>query len=101
MGEAGMSGQSDGRLRGTIAGLRLCNAAQSEVIANLEEYQRTVLGRTGATATGPGGLRGSYGPELDYLHSRRHALDSLISAVERYGVLAECLSPEHEFAEAD
>jgi hypothetical protein len=96
-----MSEQSNVKLRVTIAGLRLCNAAQNEVIANLEEYQRTVQGLVAAREAGHGGLRGSYGRELEYLHSRRHALDSLISAVERYGALAEKLSPRLELAVAE
>jgi len=90
-----MSDRSNERLRGTIAGLRLCNAAQCDVIANLEEYQRTVLGVTGPVDAGPGGLRGRYEPELDYLHVRRHALDSLIAAMERYGAVAANIEPEH------
>jgi hypothetical protein len=96
-----MSENSNIRLQGTIAGLRLCNAAQGEVIANLEEYQRMVLGLANAPEPRECGARAGYGPELEYLHSRRHALESLISAVERYGALADRLSPAGEFVAAD
>jgi hypothetical protein len=78
-------------LQATIAGLRLCNAAQCEVIANLEEYERTVLGLATPEEPAPAGYRGGYVAELGYLHSRREALDSLIAAVERYSALAEGL----------
>jgi hypothetical protein len=91
-----MSERSDERLRGTIADLRLCNAAQSDVIANLEEYQRSILGLVSSSEEGTGGLRGGYVPELNYLHSRRHALDCLIAAVERYRAVAVGLSSEKE-----
>ena len=89
-----MSEQSNRRLQGTIADLRLCNAAQSEVIANLEEYQRTVLGVGSEPEAELAGFQGCYDAELEYLHSRRHALDSLIAAVERYGAVAGHLAPE-------
>jgi hypothetical protein len=73
----------------------MCNAAQTEVIANLEEYERTVLGvsvsGSGAEAPSPAGYGGGYVAELEYLHSRRQALDSLIKAVERYSEVAEGL----------
>ncbi len=87
-------------LQATIAGLRLCNAAQREVIANLEEYERTILGlgiNGGSNNPSvPIGYRGGYVAELEYLHSRREALDSLIAAVERYGAIAEGLALETE-----
>jgi hypothetical protein len=89
-----MSEHTNDRLQGTIADLRLCNAAQSDVIANLEEYQRTIVGLATSPEESPGGIRGCYGPELNYLHSRRHALDSLIAAVERYRDVAVGWSPE-------
>ena len=91
-----MSEQSAERLRGTIADLRLCNAAQRDVIANLEEYQRSVLGLASSCEAGLRGLRGGYATELNYLHSRRHALDSLIAAVERYRAVAVGLAPDKE-----
>jgi hypothetical protein len=97
-----MAEPTEGRagLQATIAGLRMCNAAQCEVIENLEEYERTVLGLAGAEAADdsvPAGYRGGYVAELEYLHSRRQALDTLIAAVERYSALAEglALEPEH------
>jgi hypothetical protein len=79
----------------------MCNAAQCEVIANLEEYERTVLGLAGAVSETeddsiPAGYRGGYVAELGYLHSRRQALDTLIAAVERYSALAEGLVLESE-----
>jgi hypothetical protein len=82
------------RLQATIAGLRLCNEAQNELILTFEEYQRKVLGVGEETDSEPGGYRGSYGAELGYLHARREAIDSLIAAVERYSVLSESLSNE-------
>jgi hypothetical protein len=91
----------DGRngLQATIAGLRQCNAAQCEVIENLEEYERSVLGLGTPGSSEPGGYRGGYIAELGYLHSRRNALDSLISAVERYSILADSLRLEDERTE--
>jgi hypothetical protein len=98
-----MAEPTEGRagLQATIAGLRMCNAAQCEVIENLEEYERTVLGLVGAASESaddsvPGGYRGGYVAELGYLHSRRQALDTLIAAVERYSALAEGLVLEPE-----
>jgi hypothetical protein len=91
-----MSEQNSRRLLGTIADLRLCNAAQSEVIANLEEYQRTILGLASEDEDVPRGLNASYAPELNYLHSRRHALDSLIAAVERYRAVSIGLAGDRE-----
>ena len=84
----GMSEQGNGKLQATIAGLRLCNQAQRQVIANLEGYQRTVLGLDRREESTPSGFPGGYGAELEYLHSRRNALDSLIAAVEHYGAVA-------------
>jgi hypothetical protein len=83
-------------LHSTITGLRLCNAAQCEVIANLEEYERTVLGVGIEVEPAPPGYGGGYVAELGYLHSRRQALDSLIAAVERYSVVAEGLGVDSE-----
>lgn len=87
-------------LQTTIAGLRMCNEAQSQVIANLEEYERSILGIGVAEGPTPTGYSGGYAAELEYLHSRRQALEGLITAVERYGVLAESLSLDRESAEA-
>jgi hypothetical protein len=75
-------------LQATIAGLRLCNTAQCEVIANLEEYERTVLGVGIDAEPFPAGYSGGYVAELEYLHNRRQALESLIAAVEKYGAVA-------------
>ena len=83
------------RLQATIAGLRLCNAAQNELIANFEEYQRKVLG-VDTEDSSPGGSQGSYGAELGYLHSRRHAIESLIAAVERYHSISDGLALDRE-----
>jgi hypothetical protein len=74
--EAG-SGLSD-----TISSLRVCNALQSEVIANMEHYQATVIG-VGEEDT-RSGRRFGYKAELSYLQDRRVALDALIDAVEKY-----------------
>jgi hypothetical protein len=95
-----MAESNEGRagLQATIAGLRLCNAAQTEVIENLEEYERTVLGVTAGDEIAPGGYRGGYIAELEYLHSRRDALDSLIAAVERYSQVAEGLVVDADHA---
>jgi hypothetical protein len=98
-----MAEPTEGRagLQATIAGLRMCNAAQCEVIENLEEYERTVLGLAGTGSQTeddpvPAGYRGGYMAELEYLQSRRQALDTLIAAVERYSALAEGLVLEQE-----
>jgi hypothetical protein len=72
----------------TLAGLKQCNAAQCEVIANLEEYERSVLGVGVELPSAPAGYGGGYIAELGYLHSRRQALNSLIAAVERYSAVA-------------
>ncbi len=95
-----MSDIVEGRLglQATIAGLRLCNSAQCEVIANLEEYERTVVGATSPDDADAAGYRGGYTAELVYLHSRRQALDSLIAAIERYGQVAEGLTSNVEAA---
>jgi hypothetical protein len=82
------------RLQTTIAGLRLCNAAQNELISNLEEYQRRVLGVGGEDDSRPAGYQGSYVAEIGYLQSRREAIDALIAAVERYNELSESLISE-------
>ncbi len=84
--------QGQRRLQSTIDGLRVCSAAQNELIANLEEYERRILGVGGANEELPHGYPGSYGAELDYLHSRREAIDSLISSVERYHNVAHGLT---------
>jgi hypothetical protein len=85
------------RLQATIAGLRLCNAAQNDLIANFEDYQRKVLGvGVDLEESLQGGYQGSYGAELGYLHSRRHAIDSLIAAVERYHSVADGLILDRE-----
>ena len=84
------------RLQATIAGLRLCNAAQDELIANFEEYQRRVMGVGYTAEEVPGGYQGSYGAELVYLHSRRHAIESLIAAVERYHSISHGFTPDQE-----
>lgn len=67
----------------TISSLRLCNELQSEVIANMEQYQSTVE-NPGEQEDSRSGRRFGYEAELSYLHGRREALDSLISAVEKY-----------------
>jgi hypothetical protein len=84
------------RLQTTIAGLRLCNAAQNELISNLEEYQRRVLGVGVEDESRPAGYQGSYEAEIGYLQSRRQAIDALIAAVERYNELSESLVSETE-----
>jgi hypothetical protein len=66
----------------TIGSLRLCNALQSEVIANMEQYQNVVAGGTEREARS--GRRFGYEAELSYLHERREALNALIAAVEKY-----------------
>jgi hypothetical protein len=99
MEQSGIPELSNGRsgLQATIAGLRQCNAAQCEVIANLEEYERMVLGMGFVEAQPiPAGYSGGYVAELEYLHSRRQALDSLIAAVERYSAVAGGLGVEGE-----
>lgn len=83
------------RLEATIEGLRLCSVAQNELIANLEEYERRILG-VGMPADGPRGYPGSYGAELGYLHSRRQAIDALIAAVERYHSVSESVDPDRD-----
>jgi hypothetical protein len=95
--ESGQPERGKRRLQATIAGLRLCNAAQNDLIANFEDYQRKVLGVGDGTEDSlPGGYQGSYGAELGYLHSRRHAIDSLIAAVERYHSSADGLDLDRE-----
>jgi hypothetical protein len=71
----------------TISTLRLCNELQSEVIANMEQYQ-TIVVSPGEQDTRSGRQHG-YQAELSYLHERKDALDTLISAVERYCAAAE------------
>ncbi len=88
--EAAQHGQR--RLQSTIDGLRVCSAAQNELIANLEEYERHILGVGCAEGDLPSGYPGSYGAELDYLHARRQALESLIGAVERYHAVTDGLT---------
>jgi hypothetical protein len=74
----------------------MCSAAQNELIANLEEYERRVLGRGAPEEDLPRGYNGGYGAELGYLHSRRYAIDSLISAAERYHAASEGISSDRE-----
>jgi hypothetical protein len=81
-------------LEATLAGLKQCNAAQCDMIANLEEYERSVLGVGIDLDAAPAGYGGGYVAELGYLHIRRQALESLIAAVEKYGEVAGGLGVE-------
>jgi hypothetical protein len=67
----------------TISTLRVCNALQSEVIQNMENYQAAMT-PVGQERDARSGRRFGYFAELSYLHDRRAALDALIAAVERY-----------------
>ena len=74
-------------MQATIAGLRICSAAHNELIARLEAYQRQAAGTEPGARGVPGGYGGGYRAELTWLHSRHDAIDSLITAAERYQVL--------------
>lgn len=71
----------------TISSLRLCNELQTEVIANMEQYQNTVESPDRGDARS--GRHFGYEAELSYLNERREALDSLITAVEKYHAASE------------
>ena len=74
-------------LPGTIAGLRICNDLQSEVIANMEHYQ-VVVERGAQQEEGRSGRSYGYVAELSYLHDRRIALDALIEVMEKYRIVS-------------
>jgi hypothetical protein len=97
----GHSDRGPQRLSTTIAGLRLCNAAQNELISNFEDYQRKVMGVGFESETKVGGHQGGYVAEIGYLQARRRAIDSLIAAVERYTVLADGLATTDAETEND
>lgn len=76
----------------TIAGLKLCNEAQNELIINFEDYRKKVSGE--GLEAGPAEDSSGYGAEIGYLQARRRAVDSLIAAVQRYSKLSDSLSSE-------
>lgn len=75
-------------LEATIEALRRCNAAQGEVIMNLEQYQRAIAGLANEDQDLPTGLANGYAAEIDYLTFRRDSLEVLIASVEKYGRMA-------------
>lgn len=75
-------------LPGTISSLRLCNELQSDVIANMEQYQ-AAMDHGGQNSGEKSGRHFGYVAELSYLHHRRHALDALIQAVEKYQIVSD------------
>jgi hypothetical protein len=81
-------------LQATIAGLKLCNEAQNELITNFESYQRKVMGGDEDDDSETQRAQQAYGAELGYLQARRKAVDSLIAAVERYTLLADALTSD-------
>jgi hypothetical protein len=68
----------------TIENLKKCSDAHREVIARLEEYQRSVDGLAMPVSKKTGYSSG-YEAELGYLRLRLMALQALIDSVERYG----------------
>jgi len=79
---------SRAELPDTISSLRICNDLQSQVIANMEQYQ-AVMEQYGHDGEGRSGRKFGYVAELSYLHDRRIALDALIEAVEKYQVASD------------
>jgi hypothetical protein len=99
--EKGRSDRGRHTLQTTIAGLRLCNAAQNDLISNFEDYQRKVLGVGFEDEPASAGHHNGYTAEIGYLRARRQAVDTLIAAVERYTVVAEGLATPAEEEEAE